>query len=521
MATADLLTIALYFVLLVGIGVYVFRKKQKTQEEYYLAGRSVPWLFVMASLFATDMSSTAFIGQAGAGYRTGLLYANFQWVAVACILVLVMWLLPIYLRNRIITLPEFLERRYGPSARTIYSAISILIYFLVEIPGVLFAGSLLLGTVTNLKPLPIFIVLGLLTGLYTIAGGLRAVIYADFMQAAFILVGGLYLGFASLHAVGGWGALQAGLPATFFSAVQSEPSDIPWAALLTGLPVLGLWYWTTNQMILQRVLGAKSINEGRIGALGAGLLKFTLPPMLVLPGMCAAVMFPGLGEADAAYPMLIENLVPVGFRGLVVASFTAAMMSHVEGALNSASTLYVQDIHLPLFNRQTTDEQAIRLGKIVGFIMIAGALLIAKSLHVRSLYDYLQLGYSFAAAPAVVLFLAGIFWKRANRAGATAAYVGGLGVMGLLVVANRVPWFTDRFAWMAMSQYYQVAWAALAALVCYVVVSLVTPAPSAEQVASGALYQEEPLSAQPLLKRWPIWALACAACLVATYVVFR
>lgn len=516
MAAADIIVIVLYFVLLFGIAAHVILRKQKTSEEYFLAGRSIPWLLVMTSLFATDMSSTAFIGAAGTGYAHGIVFANFQWIAVVCILVLVVWLLPIYLHNRIVTLPEYLDRRYGKSARTVYSIICIFIYALVEIPAVLYVGSLLLGEVTNLHPIAIFVVLGLLTGAYTIAGGLRAVVYADFMQAGFILVGGLYLGFASLHAVGGWAELNAKLPQTYFSAIQGGNSALPWPTLLTGLPVLGLWYWGTNQMILQRVLGAKTVNEGRLGALGGGILKFTLPPMLVLPGMCAAVLYPGLESPDLAYPTLIQHMVPVGFKGLVIAAFVAAMMSHVEGALNSASTLYVQDIHLRLINPKLTDAHAIRLGKVVGFILIAGALLIAHQLHVASVYVFLQQGYSYAAAPAVVLFLGGIFWKRANLWGALAAYVGGVGCMAGIEVYNQL----CKAPWVPVNPFYQVAWAALAALVAWWVFSLLTPKPGLAEEPL-AEFREEPLSTYPLLKRWPIWAWVCVVLLVITYSVFR
>jgi SSS family solute:Na+ symporter len=517
----DIATIVLYFVLLAGIGVVVFRKRQKTSDDYFLAGRSVPWFMIMASLFATDMSSTAFIGAAGNGYTSGLLFSNFQWVAVVCVLILVLWLLPVYLRNRIVTLPEFLDRRYGPSARVIYSIISILIYVLVEVPTVLYASSLLLATVTPLDHTTIFLVLGVLTGVYTVAGGLRAVIYADFMQAAFILVGGLYLGFASLHEVGGWGALQQQLPHAYFSAIQPTNHPVmPWPTLPTGLLVLGIWYWATNQMILQRVLGAKSINEGRLGALGAGLLKFTLPPMLVLPGMCALVLFPALKNGDLAYPTLIQHLVPVGFKGLVIAAFIAAMMSHIEGALNSASTLYVKDIHIPLINPKTSDAASIRIGKIVGFFIIAIGLVLAQFLqNLESIYVHLQKGYSFAAAPAVVLFLGGIWWKRANLSGAIAAYIGGVGT--LLYLDYLAPAMKQVIPNWLGNPFYAVAWAALVALILFVVVSVATPAPSQAQMDSGAPYQEEPMTGVPLLKRWPIWAGACVVGLIGTYLVFR
>lgn len=523
MATLDILTVALYFVLLIGIAIVVFRKRQKTSDDYFLAGRSVPWYMVMGSLYATDMSSLAFISLNGAAVTTGIAFANFQWVAVFCILILVIWLLPIYLRNRIVTLPEFLQRRYGSSAQIFYSLICIAIYLTVEIPLVLYASSLLLGQVTNLDHKTIFIVLGVITGTYAALGGLRAVIYADFMQSFFILAGGLYIAIISLNAVGGWSGLQQNLPPKFFSALQpiSEKSDLPWPAVVTGLVVIGIWYWCTNQMILQRVLGARSINEARLGTLGAGVLKFTLPPMLALPGMAAAVLFSSqlAGNNDNAFGVIIHNLVPVGLKGLVVAAFVAAMMSHAEGALNSASTLYVQDIHKRFFAPNLPDASAIRLGKIVGFLILLFGLIMGLQISGNmSIYVQLQKGYSYAAAPAVVLFLGGIFWKRANLAGAWGAYIGGLGTMAAIEWYNKSRAASEL---PGINPFYQVAWAALAGLVVFVLASLMTPKPSQAQEEVRAPYEEEPITSLPLLKRWPIWAGVCAMMLIATYIAFH
>lgn len=519
-SSLDWAIIGFYFLLLILIRTLLLRRKHTTHDEYFLAGRSLPWVLIMTSLFATDMSSMAFIGASGNGYTTGLVYANFQWIAVACVLVLVTWLLPTYLHNRIVTMPEYLLKRFGLPSQVIYSGISLILYQTVEIPMILYATSLLIGKVANISYLWIFIVVAVVTGIYTAVGGLRAVVYADFMQTVFILAGGAYVSWVALQHVGGLSGLRNALPDGYFHAIQpvnalnpstGKPIELPWPAMLTSLPVLGLWYWTTNQYIMQRVLGARSLHQARLGTLGAGFLKFTLPFLILLPGMCGRVLFPDLEKPDEVYQHLITTLVPVGFKGLVIAALIAALMSHAEACLNSASTLYVNDIHRRIINPDLSDRRAIFYGKLLSMLIMAISVAIVPALlNLTSIYNFLQLGYAYIAAPAVVLFLGGVFWRRANAQGAIAAYVGGVGGMAAVTLTNSL-------GLTSIVQYYQTAIAFASAAALFVVVSLLTPPPTSSQIATAP-----PASARearrPLIARWQTWAIVLALTLAFTYV---
>src|SRR6478672_214959 len=336
----DILVIIGYFLILSGIAYWAARREKLISSDFFLASRDVGWLAVGASLFASNIGSEHLVGLAGTGAASGLAVGHFEWLA-SFILLLLGWLfVPFYLRSGVYTMPEFLERRFNPAARWYFTWVSVIGYVLTKISVTLFAGGVVMRAVTGFDIWTSATVLIVITGLYTIFGGLRAVIYTEVMQAVVLIFGSAALVFIGLSAVGGWSGLESKLPADFFSMWKpmSHP-DFPWTGVVFGAPILGVWYWCTDQHIVQRVLAAKSETDARRGTIFAGYLKILPVFIFVLPGMIAAALYTDVrnGAGDTAYPSLVTRLLPAGFKGLVLAGMLAALMSSLASAFNSCS----------------------------------------------------------------------------------------------------------------------------------------------------------------------------------------
>src|SRR5262245_4010601 len=439
MHTIDLVILIAYFAVVFGIGAYFFQRA-KTSKSYFLADRSVGWIAVGASLFASTISSEHFIGLAGSGASSGLAVGSFEWLAVFMCMILGWVFVPFYLRSGVYTMPEFLERRYGPACRWYLTTVSVVAYVVTKISVSLYAGALVLKAVLGWDFLTSATVMVVATGVYTIFGGLAAVIYTELLQAVVLLAGAATLTVLGLEQAGGMAGLRAALPPDFFHMIKpsSDPA-FPWTGIFFGAPILGIWYWCTDQMIVQRALGAKSEAHARGGALLCGLLKILPVFVLVLPGLSARALYPDV-RGDEAYPTLVLRLLPTGVMGFMVAALMAALMSSLSATFNSASTLVTLDIYKKL-SPNASETQLVRVGRIVTVVMVALSMLWVPFIKYLSseVYIYLQSVQAYISPPIAAVFLVGVTWPSANRQGAIASLLVGavLGAARFLFELNK------------------------------------------------------------------------------------
>lgn len=433
----DLVFILVYFSILFTLGFY-FSRKEKSSTDYFLAGRQVGWVAIGASLFASNISSEHFIGLAGSGASRGLAVGHFEWLASFILLILGWVFVPFYLKSGVFTMPEFLERRYNKSSRLYLTSVSIIAYILTKISVTLFAGGLLLHEILGWDIATSAIVMVIIAGIYTIAGGLEAIVHIDVLQSSVLILGAALLTFFGLHEIGGWTALQAKVPGDFFSMFKpvTDP-DFPWTGIIFGAPILGIWYWCTDQYIVQRVLGGKSIDHAQSGALLAGFLKILPVFILVFPGVIAYVYFENPAIGDKAYPLLVASqLLPSGVKGIVIASLLAALISSLASCFNSSSTLFTMDFYRE-FRPDSSEKELVLVGRLATTVMvILGILWVPFIKFISSqVYIYLQSVQAYISPPIAAVFVLGILWKRVNGAGAIWALVAGaiLGAFRLVV----------------------------------------------------------------------------------------
>ena len=491
----DLLVIAAYFVGLSGIAYWAARREKELSSDYFLAGRDVGWLAVGASLFASNIGSEHLVGLAGTGAASGLAVGHFEWLA-SFILLLLGWLfVPFYLRSGVYTMPEFLERRFNPASRSYFTWVSIVGYVLTKISVTLFAGGVVMRAVTGFDFWTSAAILIVITGLYVIFGGLRAVIYTEVMQAVVLILGSITLMVVGLAAVGGWSGLRTSLPPDFFSMWKpSNHPDFPWTGVVFGAPILGVWYWCTDQHIVQRVLAARNIQEARRGTIFAGFLKILPVFIFVLPGMIAAALYADVreGSADAAYPILVTRLLPAGIKGLVLAGMLAALMSSLASAFNSVSTLLTWDVYRK-WRPDASEARLVLVGRwTTALLVIVGLAWIPMMKYVSpQLYIYLQSVQAYIAPPIAACFLLGIMSPRLNGRGALAALWTGfvIGFSRLVLELQKANLPADSF-WLWLASINFLHFAALLFALCsaiLIVVSFLTPPPPAENVADLTL----------------------------------
>ena len=446
----DLGIIIAYILIVLSIGFY-FRKKSKSSEEYFLAGRSIGWIAIGASLFATNISSEHFIGLAGTASKSGLAVGHFEWLACLMLLLLGWVFAPFYLKSGVFTMPEFLEKRYNTASRYYLSIISIIGYVLTKISIALYAGGILLNAVVGWDIVTSAVVIVLITGLYTMMGGLSAVIYTDLVQTIILIGGSIALTLIGLDKAGGWNNLVANTPVNFWSMFKplSDP-DFPWAGIIFGAPILGIWYWCTDQYIVQRVLSAKNLSNAQSGTIFAGFLKILPVFILILPGIIAFYISDGTVSGDKTYAWLITTLLPTGLKGLVIAGLLAALMSSLSAMFNSTSTLLTIDIYKKI--KPDADEKSIvAFGKLTTGVMVLLGLLWIPFISILSddrMYVYLQSVQAYISPPIAAIFLFGIFWKRVNGKGALVSLITGLiiGAFRLIIeIQNKIEPLSNSF----------------------------------------------------------------------------
>jgi SSS family solute:Na+ symporter len=417
-----------YFALTFAVAFY-YSRKERTSRDYFLAGQHVGWFAIGASLFSANIGSEHFIGLAGSGAATGLAVGCYEWSASLCLFILGWLFVPHYLRSGVFTMPEFLEKRFSPQCRTYLTWVSLFAYVFTKISVALFAGGILIREVFGWDYYTTAILLVLATGVYTVAGGLAAVIYTDLVQA-FILIGGAsVITFIGLDHAGGFDGLRAALPPDYFQMVKpAGHSDYPWPGTIFGTLVLGIWYWCTDQVIVQRTLSAPNLHQARKGAFFCAALKILPVFILVLPGLIAKTLWPNDVTGDNAYPLLVLRLMPPGFKGLVVAALLAALMSSLSAVFNSCSTLITMDIYKK-WHPGASESMLVNVGRLSTAGIVALSILwIPFISHLNNqVYQYLQSVQAYVGAPITATFLAGVLWKRATaRAAFTTLVVGGL-----------------------------------------------------------------------------------------------
>jgi SSS family solute:Na+ symporter len=448
LATLDWVIIGLYFAIVFGVAIWATRRErsgQETSTDYFLAGRNIGWFIVGASLFASNIGSEHLVGLAGTGAASGVAVGQFEVLASLILLILGWVFVPFYLKSGVFTMPEFLERRYSSGARWYLAIISIIAYVLTKISVTIYAGGIVFEALMGIDFWTGAIVVVIATGIYTIFGGLRAVLYTDMMQM-FVLIGGaITVTVFGLSALGGWGAMTETVGPGFLDMWKpmSDP-NFPWTGILFGAPILGVWYWCTDQFIVQRVLSAKDMHNARLGTIFAAYLKLLPVFLFVIPGLIAyALSQQGrlqLDTPDQALPVLVGTLLPIGARGIVVAGLLAALMSSLSSVFNSCSTLITWDVYKQ-FHPQASESRLVWVGRVsTGILVLLGlAWIPLMQLISAQLYQYLQSVQAYISPPIAAVFLLGVLWPRGNAKGAMAALLTGfvLGAARLLLELNR------------------------------------------------------------------------------------
>jgi SSS family solute:Na+ symporter len=484
LAGIDIAVFAVYLLVVLGLGAFAARGGAATKRDYFLAGDKLPWWMIGGSIVASNISSHQLIGLMGAAYARGFVNVTSEWAAILIGINALLWIfLPFYLRNGFYTMPEFLQKRFGMGARLTYSALILFTYVFVEICGVLFLGGLALNSLLGIPIVYSVLVLGTLTGIYTVLGGLRAVIWTEMMQLVVLLSGAAALAVATYFAVGGWPTVVESTAEWHLLLPASDP-DYPWTQYLGATLCISTFYWAGNQFIVQRVLAARSEWDARMGIVAADYLKFLMPLLIVAPGLLAVKLYPNLERPDLIFPTLVKDLLPHGLIGLVMAGLIAAVMSHVSGAINSCATIATVDVYLPFIHPRASERQSVRFGRLAGMASVLlgmawANLMIAHS--ERPIFIYLMDAYGYFAPGIATMFLLGIFWRRTTAAAAVVAGVASIPIS----VAMQLAWPSISFA----NRTGIVFWACI---VLCAIVSLWTK-PKSESELVGLIWNKESL----------------------------
>lgn len=446
--TIDLTIIIIYLVGILLVGILSVSLKKMTSEGYFLAGRGLGWVMVGAALFASNISTIHLVGLAASGYNEGLVWGNFEWLAAVTLILLGLVFAPFYFKSKISTLPEFLEKRYGPSARSILAFIAIIGALFVHIGMSLYAGAVVFKAFFGINVLTSIVIISVITTIYTVLGGLKAVVVTESVQTVILILGAIVLtGFAVAalpeHGVTTLAELKAQLKPGQLDMLHTRESlgllgeggfesGLTWYACLLGYPILGLWYWCSDQTIVQRVLGAKSHEAAQKGPIFAGFLKILPVFILVFPGVIAYVLFKDIigNDANQALPVMINQLLPTGLKGIMAATLLAALMSTIAAALNSSATLVAVDI-VKRIKPATTDKQQIKVGRIAAVVvMILAMLWSTQGDKFSSIFEAINKIAAAIAPPVATVFLFGVFSKRGTNRAAIITLISGL-VLGI------------------------------------------------------------------------------------------
>ncbi|GAB1348669.1 sodium:solute symporter [Ignavibacteriales bacterium] len=433
----DAFVIVLYLIVVLSIGFYYSKKNDESYSGYFLAGRNTGWIAIGLSIFATNISSEHFIGLAGAGSLRGLAVGQFELMAIFTLLFAGWFLAPIYFKSGVYTVPEFVGMTFDLRMRKLFAAFSIIIYILTKILVSLFAAGILFYNIFGLNIYASSILIVLITGLYTVIGGSHAVVRTQTFQGIIFITGAVILSVLGFIAVGGIDGLYSKLPADFFTMFKpASDTDYPWTGIVFGAPIIAFWYWCTDQYMVQRMLGARSVEDARKGSLLAATFKLLPIFILVLPGLFAAILYPE-SRGDAAYSALVNgDLLPVGIKGLVIAGLLAAIMSSLSGAFNSIAILFTNDYY-KLKYPETNERKLVLVGRLATTTAVIAAILIVPLVKIVSsqLYLFLQSAQSFVSPPITAVFLFGLFSGKMSSKTAviTLAVTESLGISRLVL----------------------------------------------------------------------------------------
>ncbi|MFC1783894.1 sodium/solute symporter, partial [Planctomycetota bacterium] len=465
-------------------------------KAYFLAGGTLKWPIIGLALFSTNISTIHLVGFAQNGYDDGLVYGNYEWMAIFTLVALALFFAPFYIRSQVMTLPDFLERRYSRGCRDWLAALSIVSALFIHIGFTLYTGAVVLKGLFGIPIWYSVVAAAVLTGIYTIVGGLMAVVVTESIQTIILLIGSITITLVAYFKAGGWEGISAHVDPMKLTMLRGadEPSGITWYAVIFGYPIIGLWYWCTDQTIVQRVLGAKDENHARIGPLFAGFIKILPVFIFVLPGTILVALinqgkFAYLDNSADAYAYLITSLLPRGMTGVMAAALLAALMSTVSGALNSVATLFSYDLY-KRWKPNASDKSLIMIGRITTFVAMLIVILWTPLLdHFKSIYDGCVRLICYIAPPITAVFVVGIFWKRASSIGALVTLFCGT-LMGLTVFL--LDWFKDHTGWSVnfmMASFYM-------CMICIVILGVVSLfKPHTHTPASEKLVWSNPLDA--------------------------
>jgi SSS family solute:Na+ symporter len=531
MGALDISVLLFYLIGIVALGVWVGlrgRGGSTGEAGFFLAGRALTWPVIGMALFATNISTVHLVSLAQEGYTNGLAYGNFEWMAAFTLIILSVFFAPFYVRTRVSTLPEFLERRYSRASRNWLTMMSIVSAIFIHIGFTFYAGAVVLEGLFGIGKMTSIVLVAAVTGCYTIVGGLSAVVITETVQTVILILGAVVLTGAAYFRAGGWEGITAAIEPRQFSMIRpsGDPSGLPWYSVLLGYPVIGIWYWCTDQTIVQRVLGAKDETHARLGALFAGFIKILPVFIFVLPGLiCAALIKQGalpntLEKSEQVYAFMISHLLPAGLRGLVAAALLAALMSTVASALNSAATLFSHDIYRRFFP-DASGRALVRIGRVATAVGLVLAVAWSPFLgRYPSVFQGINAAICYIAPPITVVFVFGVFWRGASSRGAIATLVTG-SALGFTVFL--LDWFKESTGWnvpFMMAGFYL----AVACSAILVPVSFLYPDP--ESSARAALTWSSPL--EPFRRgkgqgigSYNVVAAVLCIVMIGLYVVFR
>jgi len=511
-----------YIVTVVTIGFVSGRKGKEDTAHFFLAGRKLPFYVIGFSLIASSISTEQFIGEVGWGYKYGMAVCNWEWLYFIAQTILIFFFLPIYMRNKIYTVPEFIRNRFGTVSGTAFSIVCIAMYIVVNLPLVLYSGSFLMNRVFGLNMYLGIWILVIAAGSYTIFGGLSAVAWVDLFNGALLILGGLFVFFLGVKAVPGGISAIVGTGDRAHLMLSADHPELPWTGMIALIFVSHLFYGCSNQFIIQRCFGAKNEWHARMGIVLAGFLGIALALSVTWPGMIAYALNPNLTNPDDAYPYVISQLVPVGMRGFIFAVLIGAIMSTIDSLTNSTSSLITLDIYKKLIKKGSSDKHLVIFAQICGsLILIFGAVWAPMVGRFESIFGYVQECWALMMAPCVAVFILAILWKRATN---TAAVV---------TLSSAIPWLLVVF----LRQFYGIladvnifnlsGIVLIISLVVMVVISLLTKPTDLERLKTTTwkkemlrLPEEEMKGKQPLWKSPTFWWAIMVAIFVLIYIKF-